>query len=129
MALEGLEKELNGAVGSIVRAKVEAAVVGALGDHDKIITQLVQAALTAPVNDNYRSISYLTKVCRDTVQEATRQAFAEILVSLKPEMERLIAAQIVAQKKDLAAQIVSSVLAPGSLKYRLSVNFEDRRED
>ena len=129
MALEGLEKELTGAVGSIVRAKVEAAVVGALGDHDKIITQLVQAALTAPVNDNYRSISYLTKVCRDTVQEATRQAFAEILVSLKPEMERLIAAQIVAQKKDLAAQIVSSVLAPGSLKYRLSVNFEDRRED
>lgn len=115
----------------IVSAQVAAAVASQLGDPEKLITGLVNAALTRKVNSHGKVSQYnsenkhafLEVLAGQVIREAARQAIEKIVAEQRPLIQTAVEEHLRRQPKKTAAAIVSAFAEGAGNRYRTAVHF------
>jgi len=116
-----------------IEAKVNAAVIEALGASDRLIIKLVEEIMTRKVDSNGCATGYncntpwLTWATRKCVEEAIVKAIDAHLADNKPKIANAIEAQMKKSESPLVKSIVAA-MAEGIAKvstnnYRINVTF------
>jgi len=126
---------------SEVEKVVQAGIISALGDPQKLIADAVNKIVNSYVDsegkpcnrDSWRSRPYLDYLAEQTVIKATKEAINEYVESNKDEFKKVVTQQISTKKfKDgVAAAFLDAVLSNTKNSWRMpvSVNFEKQKED
>jgi hypothetical protein len=120
----------------IIRQHVASAVAQALVGRDELVTSVVHQVLNAKVDregrqSNYNSdIPWLQWVMGQCVRDAVKDAIIEELANHKEKLKAQIVKDLRNTKsgtaKALANAMVEAFANPETMKWRLSVGFEDR---
>jgi hypothetical protein len=123
------DNSIESVVAEAVKAKVQIMVAEALGDPGDLMAQFVAHALQQKVQGrNYRDVPLITKLAEDTVGTAAKAALQRWLEDHTAQMQAEIERQLTAQKKDIAAGLVASLLGAAQNSYRLQLVFKEAGE-
>lgn len=127
-----IEGDINQIIASAVNARVEAQVLAALSG-DEVIGKLVTAALTEQVpatNDRYDSkkTTYLNRVLRDAIKEATADALRRVIAEELPMIEEEIRKVLRRNVKQIAEGLANQLGEKAASAYgvRVEMMYPDR---
>lgn len=120
-----------------IKQNVTAALVAALGDKSRILTEAVSQVLTMKVDSEGKpgrgyghDVEFIQWAVRDTMQAAIRQTLNEEIAKYKDTIRDHIAAQLSRKNspllKQLADSMAGAMVNAASDKWRLSVSFDER---
>lgn len=122
-----VSKEL---VGPIIEAKIQAAIVGELSNAGDLVGKVVAQALSQKVkasDHSYNKITFIEKVCKDTIRAAAEQAVKE----WASEHQAQITAEFLRQLKQpttarkVVRAMVGGMAEVAGSKWKFSVKLPD----
>lgn len=124
----GKEGTMEEVIEAAVRAQVATMVTASLEGIDGLTAKLVAGALQAPVKDGDRysskEISFIEKLARDTIREATQEAMKTWVEENRGLLEAEVARQLSAQRKGIATTLVNSLAEGADKAYRFRVSID-----
>jgi len=112
----------------IVREKINAAVINALGDSDRLIRAAVQFALDMKVDSsgkpsNYsHSKTFIAWFCEKALRETATAALQEFVDEQRPAITAEIKRQLSLSRNKVARAFVNGLADSLDSKYKLSVD-------
>ncbi len=120
----------------IVEAKIQAAIVAALGEDTNLIEKMVTAALTAKCDhrgksDNYGRYRWLELMCSNAIQEAAKKGVAAFLEKNTGLISAQIEKELGRSKSKTARAFVAGMTKCLKTSYRININavFDSDRDD
>lgn len=120
----------------IIEAKIQAAIVGALGDSNLIVEKMTQDFLAKKVNSEgfvtrYESDNKYTLVeaiCRKALRTATEAAVLKAIEERKPEIEKAVANALKRSPSRFAKALVGGLAdsTKNAYRFRFNVSLEER---
>lgn len=104
-----------------VRAQVQQMIVTSLESVDGLTSRIVAGALQAKVKSGYREVSFIEKLCTETVQATAQQAATEWIEENRSALVAEVKRQLSAQKAGVAQALVESLAKAAGSSYSFKV--------
>ncbi len=123
----------------ILRAHISAAVLAAIGDQKRIMSEAVAQVLNQPVDGNGQPPRYQSDrteawscwMMRQCIQEAAKTAVVEYLTTHKDDVKKQLAAELCKKNSPLVRSLIEgmagAMTSEHALKYRLNVTVDTER--
>jgi hypothetical protein len=101
----------------IIRAKINAAIIDALGDPEALLSHMVNRAMQTKVNENgkidkyssYNKYDFVEVLCKKEIHKAVVIAVREWITSHGPQIEKAVAAHMNRKTNPFAKALVSGL--------------------